>query len=117
MGSNTPKVVAPSAEEVKEEAKAAAKSTLSGLRSFIAGGVGGVCAVVVGHPFDLIKVRLQTAEKGVYTSAIDVVRKTVAREGLGRVRLRMRPCWNRKLTVIGSLCGGNSALGGRNADV
>ncbi|KAI9882365.1 MAG: hypothetical protein M1823_005888 [Watsoniomyces obsoletus] len=84
MGSNTPKVVAPSAEEVKEEAKAAAKSTLSGLRSFIAGGVGGVCAVVVGHPFDLIKVRMQTAEKGAYTGAIDVLRKTVAREGLGR---------------------------------
>ena len=41
--------------------------------------------MVVGHPFDLVKVRLQTAEKGVYTSAIDVVRKTVAREGLARV--------------------------------
>lgn len=75
----------PSKEEVKEEAVAAAKTTLSGLRSLAAGGVGGVCAVVVGHPFDLVKVRLQTADKGVYTGAIDVVKRTVAREGLARV--------------------------------
>ena len=54
------------------------------LRSFAAGGFGGVCAVVVGHPFDLVKVRLQTAESGVYSSAIDVVKKSIARDGLRR---------------------------------
>lgn len=74
-----------SKEDVKEEVAVAAKSALSGLRSLAAGGVGGVCAVIVGHPFDLVKVRLQTADKGVYSGAIDVVRKTVAREGLARV--------------------------------
>lgn len=78
-------------EEVKEEVAAATKSTLSGLRSLAAGGVGGVCAVVVGHPFDLVKVRLQTADKGVYTGAIDVVKRTVAREGLARVLWRVEP--------------------------
>ncbi|KAL9131465.1 MAG: hypothetical protein Q9217_000613 [Psora testacea] len=72
----------PSAEEVKNEVVEASKTAVSSLRSLAAGGVGGVCAVVVGHPFDLVKVRMQTAEKGVYTGAIDVVRKTVAREGL-----------------------------------
>jgi hypothetical protein len=46
-----------------------------------AGGFGGVCAVLVGHPFDLIKVRLQTAEKGVYTGALDVAKKSLARDG------------------------------------
>jgi solute carrier family 25 carnitine/acylcarnitine transporter 20/29 len=70
--------------EVKAEAKAAANSLGSQLRSFAAGGFGGVCAVVVGHPFDLVKVRMQTAEKGVYSSAIDVVRKSIARDGLRR---------------------------------
>ena len=70
----------PSQEDVAE----AAKKSVSSLRDFAAGGVGGVCAVVVGHPFDLVKVRLQTAEKGVYNGAMDVVRKTIAREGLGR---------------------------------
>lgn len=77
----------PSAEEVKQEAVVAAKSTAQGLRSLVAGGVGGVCAVVVGHPFDLVKVRLQTAEKGVYSGAMDVVRRTIAKEGLARVSL------------------------------
>ncbi|KAL8997785.1 MAG: hypothetical protein Q9169_003034 [Polycauliona sp. 2 TL-2023] len=75
----------PSKEEVASEVVQTTKSSLqSGLRSFGAGGVGGVCAVLVGHPFDLVKVRLQTAEKGVYSGAIDVVRRTVAREGLVR---------------------------------
>ncbi|KAF8470863.1 mitochondrial carnitine:acyl carnitine carrier [Kalaharituber pfeilii] len=67
-----------------EAAIAKAAPVLSGLRSLIAGGVGGVCAVITGHPFDLVKVRLQTAEKGVYSGAIDCVRKTVAREGMFR---------------------------------
>ncbi|KAL9102545.1 MAG: hypothetical protein Q9163_002324 [Psora crenata] len=72
----------PSAEEAKDEVVEASKAAVSSLRSLAAGGVGGVCAVLVGHPFDLVKVRMQTAEKGVYTGAFDVVRKTVAREGL-----------------------------------
>lgn len=74
----------PTKEEVKEQAKETVKGAVSGLRSLAAGGVGGICAVIVGHPFDLVKVRLQTAEKGVYTGALDVVRKTIAREGLAR---------------------------------
>lgn len=74
----------PSAEELKEDVKEATKSSLQSLRALAAGGVGGVCAVVVGHPFDLVKVRLQTAEKGVYSGAMDVVRKTIAREGMAR---------------------------------
>ncbi|KAI6007217.1 carnitine acyl carnitine carrier [Pisolithus albus] len=52
------------------------------VKSFIAGGFGGVCAVLVGHPFDLTKTRLQTAAAGQYTGAIDVVRKTLARDGV-----------------------------------
>lgn len=76
-------------QEVKDEVAvtetAPVSQTLAQVRSFIAGGVGGVCAVIVGHPFDLVKVRMQTAEKGVYTGAIDVVKKTVAREGLAKV--------------------------------
>ncbi|KAF2639938.1 mitochondrial carrier [Massarina eburnea CBS 473.64] len=74
----------PSKEELKEDVTVAAKSSLQSLRALAAGGVGGICAVVVGHPFDLVKVRLQTAEKGVYSGAMDVVRRTIAREGLAR---------------------------------
>jgi solute carrier family 25 carnitine/acylcarnitine transporter 20/29 len=73
-----------SKEELKADAKAAASSGLSQLRALAAGGFGGICAVVVGHPFDLVKVRLQTAESGVYKSAVDVVKKSIARDGLRR---------------------------------
>ncbi|KAI9798228.1 MAG: carnitine transporter [Candelina submexicana] len=83
-GSSIPTPELPSKEELKEEVAVATQKTLSGLRSLAAGGFGGVCAVVVGHPFDLVKVRLQTSEKGVYSSALDVVRKSVAKEGLAR---------------------------------
>jgi len=75
----------PSKDELKKDVVEASKSTFQSLRALAAGGVGGICAVVVGHPFDLVKVRLQTAEKDVYSGAMDVVRKTVAREGLARV--------------------------------
>ncbi|KAI2465017.1 mitochondrial carrier [Annulohypoxylon bovei var. microspora] len=71
-------------DELKADLKAGEKAVTSSIRSFAAGGFGGVCAVVVGHPFDLVKVRLQTADKGVYSSAIDVVRKSIARDGLRR---------------------------------
>ncbi|KAL5601036.1 hypothetical protein BROUX41_005865 [Berkeleyomyces rouxiae] len=68
-----------------QPAPAVAESALMAqVRSLAAGGFGGVCAVVVGHPFDLVKVRLQTAERGVYTGAIDVVKKSIAKDGLRR---------------------------------
>lgn len=70
--------------------KKAENAAIAQVKSFIAGGAGGVCAVVVGHPFDLVKVRLQTAERGVYSGAMDVVRKTIAREGLARVYINMQ---------------------------
>uniref|UniRef100_A0AC35U1P6 Congested-like trachea protein n=1 Tax=Rhabditophanes sp. KR3021 TaxID=114890 RepID=A0AC35U1P6_9BILA len=57
------------------------------LRSFIAGGVGGSCAVSVGHPFDTVKVRLQTMpkvlghEKPQFTGVFDCFKKTCLKEG------------------------------------
>lgn len=86
MSTTTEKVAEklPSKEELKEDVKKATKSSVQSLRALVAGGVGGVFAVVVGHPFDLVKVRMQTAEKGVYTGAMDVVRKGIARDGLAR---------------------------------
>lgn len=54
---------------------------LDSTRSLFAGGVGGICAVVTGHPFDLVKVRLQTAQPGMYTSALDACRKAIVRDG------------------------------------
>lgn len=65
-------------EAIKEETK----SQTDSVKSFISGGFGGTCAVLVGHPFDLTKTRLQTAAPGTYTGAIDVVKKTLARDGV-----------------------------------
>lgn len=93
----------PSADEVKKDVVEASKSAAQSFRALAAGGVGGIFAVVVGHPFDLVKVRLQTAEKGVYTGAMDVVRRTMAKEGF-RVRLqRSRPASRILISIIGSL--------------
>ncbi|RPD64991.1 mitochondrial carrier [Lentinus tigrinus ALCF2SS1-7] len=66
---------APAAEEVHRS------STTESVKSFVSGGVGGIAAVLVGHPFDLTKTRLQTAPPGTYTGAMDVVRKALARDG------------------------------------
>jgi solute carrier family 25 carnitine/acylcarnitine transporter 20/29 len=71
-------------EQLKADVQEVKQKSFAGLRSLVAGGFGGVCAVVVGHPFDLVKVRLQTAERGVYNGALDVVRKSIAKDGLGR---------------------------------
>lgn len=49
------------------------------IKSFASGGFGGVCAVLTGHPFDLVKVRLQT---GVYKTTAECLRGTVAKDGL-----------------------------------
>lgn len=51
-----------------------------GAKRFISGGIGGMCLVAVGHPFDTTKVKLQTSND--YSGALDCVRKTLAKEGL-----------------------------------
>ena len=43
------------ATELEEQAVQSRKEP-GALKNFIAGGVGGVCVVVVGHPLDTIKV-------------------------------------------------------------
>ena len=86
----------PPIEKVEDELVEASKEAASSIRSLAAGAVGGLCAVIVGHPFDLVKVRMQTAEKGVYSGALDCFRKGVAKEGLRRVRRQKRPSSERR---------------------
>mmetsp|Transcript_8508 Transcript_8508/g.12121 ORF Transcript_8508/g.12121 Transcript_8508/m.12121 type:complete len:192 (+) Transcript_8508:57-632(+) len=59
--------------------------TESAIQSFVSGGVGGACALLVGHPFDLIKVRIQTASTASAASQASVfgmLRKTMVHEGI-----------------------------------
>jgi hypothetical protein len=59
----------------------------SGLKSFIAGGVGGCSLVVVGHPLDTAKVILQTqttapGQTPQFSGAFDCLKKTFQRGGI-----------------------------------
>mmetsp|Transcript_22073 Transcript_22073/g.21331 ORF Transcript_22073/g.21331 Transcript_22073/m.21331 type:complete len:289 (-) Transcript_22073:534-1400(-) len=50
---------------------------------YVAGVAGGVAVVVIGHPFDTTKTRLQTSPLGYYNGTIDCVKKTLQSEGIG----------------------------------
>lgn len=57
------------------------------IKHVICGGVGGVCIVLVGHPFDTIKVRLQTqnrsaSEKPLFKGTIGCTLWTLRNEGI-----------------------------------
>nr|XP_023693311.1 mitochondrial carnitine/acylcarnitine carrier protein-like isoform X3 [Paramormyrops kingsleyae] len=60
----------------------------SPLKNLVAGGVGGACLLLAGHPLDTIKVCLQTQPRGtcsqnvMYRGTYDCFLKTVSREGL-----------------------------------
>nr|XP_061803248.1 mitochondrial carnitine/acylcarnitine carrier protein-like isoform X2 [Nerophis lumbriciformis] len=63
--------------------------TVSPIKNFVAGGVGGACLLLAGHPLDTIKVRLQTQPKAsslsryaIYTGTFDCFRKTISKEGI-----------------------------------
>eukprot|EP01087_Luapelamoeba_hula_P016357 TRINITY_DN5027_c0_g1_i1.p1 TRINITY_DN5027_c0_g1~~TRINITY_DN5027_c0_g1_i1.p1 ORF type:complete len:662 (+),score=109.99 TRINITY_DN5027_c0_g1_i1:80-2065(+) len=55
---------------------------LSPVQDMIAGTCAGVSITLVGHPFDTVKVRIQTAEKGMFAGPIDATLKTIRGEGL-----------------------------------
>jgi len=77
----------PDASAMVEAAQEVTVSASSGggslLKSLLAGGVGGTMAVLVGHPFDLVKVRMQTGTVGGSTqSVLGIMRNTLATEGV-----------------------------------
>lgn len=75
-----PSALVVAAQEATTVASAGSGSLL---KSLIAGGVGGSMAVLVGHPFDLVKVRMQTgAISGVSQSVFGIMRNTLAKEGV-----------------------------------
>eukprot|EP00639_Heterosigma_akashiwo_P027976 CAMPEP_0194678712 /NCGR_PEP_ID=MMETSP0295-20121207/10332_1 /TAXON_ID=39354 /ORGANISM="Heterosigma akashiwo, Strain CCMP2393" /LENGTH=284 /DNA_ID=CAMNT_0039563921 /DNA_START=201 /DNA_END=1052 /DNA_ORIENTATION=+ len=78
---------------VKAAAKLAVGALVGGwlamktsLASFLAGGFGGACLVLVGHPLDLIKVKLQSmevkpGEEPPYRGMVDCAMKTIQQDG------------------------------------
>jgi len=56
------------------------KAPASALKQFLSGACGGIGLVLVGHPFDTVKVRLQTSNE--FTSMMQCVRYTIQRDGI-----------------------------------
>ena len=50
-------------------------------KDYLAGVAGGVAVVLIGHPFDTVKTRLQTSPLGIYHGTVDCVQKTFQQEG------------------------------------
>jgi len=78
------------------------------LNETIAGGVGGICLVIVGHPLDTIKVRFQTmqivpGEPPPYTGVLDCASKIISKEGVtGLYKGMLAPLFG--VTPMYSLC-------------
>ena len=62
------------------------KKKINPLKNLIAGGIGGICSVFIGHPLDTIKVRLQTmtvskqGQKPIYQGTLDCAKKIFKNE-------------------------------------
>ena len=56
-----------------------AKTRFSPNANLLAGGFGGLCSLVVGYPFDTVKVRLQTSSQ--YHSAMHCFKSIIIKEG------------------------------------
>lgn len=75
------------------------------LVDIFAGTMGGIAVVLMGHPFDTTKIRLQTAPAGFYKNTMDCVQKTFKWEGIGGF-----------YAGIGSPLAGTCSLGSRHID-
>lgn len=51
-------------------------------KGFVAGVFSGIAKLSVGHPFDTIKVRLQTSDASQFRGPLDCLMKTVRKEGV-----------------------------------
>jgi len=51
-------------------------------KGFVAGVFSGIAKLTVGHPFDTIKVRLQTSDKSRFRGPLDCLLRTVRNEGI-----------------------------------
>lgn len=61
-----------------------------GICLLAAGAAGEFCPVLVGYPFDLVKVRLQTLDRAVRRSALDVLKSNLGRKSGIKVCKRLK---------------------------
>ena len=61
----------------------ASSSRLSrGSKDVLFGSLAGMAAKLFEHPFDLVKVRLQTAHEGAYAGPLQCAQRTLSEEGV-----------------------------------
>lgn len=56
------------------------QQALTPTQDFVAGTVAGIAITIVGHPFDTVKVRLQTSTA--FRGGIDCLMRTIRKEGV-----------------------------------
>jgi len=57
------------------------RTRISPNANLLAGGFGGLCSLVIGYPFDTVKVRLQTSKTSTYKNSFDCLSKILFQEG------------------------------------
>jgi len=72
-------VVESSQDAQKRDVSAAAKG--GNYKGFVAGVFSGISKLSVGHPFDTIKVRLQTSQSSQFKGPLDCLLQTIRKEG------------------------------------
>jgi solute carrier family 25 carnitine/acylcarnitine transporter 20/29 len=65
----------------KSSPTATTSPSQSNYRGFVAGVFSGIAKLAVGHPFDTIKVRLQTAPRSQFRGPLECLTQTLRREG------------------------------------
>ncbi|KAH0848973.1 hypothetical protein AYO21_08701 [Fonsecaea monophora] len=61
------------------------KSLAKNYKGFVAGVFSGIAKLSVGHPFDTVKVRLQTSQKSQFKGPLDCLLQTLRREGIAGI--------------------------------
>ncbi|KAK5170178.1 uncharacterized protein LTR77_004763 [Saxophila tyrrhenica] len=74
-------------------------------KGFVAGVFSGIAKLSVGHPFDTIKVRLQTSSKTQFSGPIDCVLQTLRKEGVNGIYKGATP------PLLGWMCMDSVMLG------
>ncbi|CCC12468.1 hypothetical protein SMACR_06548 [Sordaria macrospora] len=72
----------PQQAPVPATAPVAAQKAVANYKGFVAGVFSGIAKLTVGHPFDTIKVRLQTTDSSRFSGPLQCVTQTIRNEGI-----------------------------------
>jgi solute carrier family 25 (mitochondrial carnitine/acylcarnitine transporter), member 20/29 len=81
----------PQLRAVHQQAETRKPLVNDSIRGFLAGAFSGFAKCTVGHPFDTIKVRMQTCAPGQFKGPLDCLLRTIRQEGIGAVYKGVTP--------------------------